>query len=171
MCICHDMFVDPSYQCISAMDDTMISDSNHFRLTGEHFRQSVAIPDRTAMEYADLHHLTGIAPIHIPSSTRLTHMTLIDDTMMIVIALPDSIKKFKLKSFSLLGLEQALQQRINQHTSRDSDRFRQILKLFKEQTKRGDTDEDTALMGVNRSQFATVCSHTNMIDTCMYTYV
>jgi hypothetical protein len=73
------------------------------------------------------------------------------------IALPDSIKKFKLKSFSLLGLEQALQQRINQHTSRDSDRFRQILKLFKEQTKRGDTDEDTALMGVNRSQFATVC--------------
>jgi hypothetical protein len=92
--------------------------------------------------------------------TNNTSLMDINDTILyecICLALPDSIKKFKLKSFSLLGLEQALQQRINQHTSRDSDRFRQILKLFKEQTKRGDTDEDTALMGVNRSQFATVC--------------
>jgi hypothetical protein len=51
---------------MAGIGDTMISDSNHFRLTGEHFRQSVAIPDRTAMEYADLHHLTGLSLSYSP---------------------------------------------------------------------------------------------------------
>lgn len=63
----------------------------------------------STLAYADLHHCTQ---------------------------LPDSIRHFPHHSYSTIAIEAALQNKIQQHTSRDSDRFRQVLKLFKAQVER-----------------------------------
>lgn len=75
-----------------------------------------------------------------------------------VTALPASVVKFNKKAFTTDAIEILLQEKIQQFTSQDSDRFRQILSMFKTQVQRSrDHHADgEKVMGVTRRQFNTV---------------
>jgi Ca2+-binding EF-hand superfamily protein len=75
-----------------------------------------------------------------------------------VTALPPSYVKFNKKKFNLDAIEKKLQDKIQQFTSQDSDRFRQVLTMFKTQVQRSH-DHDNAkeqAMGVSKRQFGTI---------------
>lgn len=75
-----------------------------------------------------------------------------------ITALPSSVVKFNKKAFTTEAIEILLQDKIQQFTSQDSDRFRQILTMFKTQVQRS-KDHDNAnthVMGVSKRQFNTV---------------
>lgn len=75
-----------------------------------------------------------------------------------ITCLPPSIVKFNKKAFTTEAIEIQLQDKIQQFTSQDSDRFRQILNMFKTQVQRSkDHDnERNQVMGVSKRQFNTV---------------
>jgi len=75
-----------------------------------------------------------------------------------ITALPPSIVKFNKKAFTTDAIEILLQEKIQQFTSQDSDRFRQILTMFKTQVQRAKDHQnsDNDVMGVNLRQFNVV---------------
>lgn len=75
-----------------------------------------------------------------------------------ITALPPSVVKFNKKAFTTEAIEILLQDKIQQFTSQDSDRFRQILSMFKTQVQRARDHEnsDSHVMGVTKRQFNTV---------------
>lgn len=76
-----------------------------------------------------------------------------------IVALPASVVKFNKKAFTTEAIELLLQDKIQQFTSQDSDRFRQILTMFKTQTQRShsqDRDGEDQVMGVTSREFQTV---------------
>lgn len=74
-----------------------------------------------------------------------------------IVALPPSVVKFNKKAFTTEAIELLLQDKIQQFTSQDSDRFRQILTMFKTQTQRSHShDRDDDRMGVTSREFQTV---------------
>jgi len=75
-----------------------------------------------------------------------------------ITALPPSVVKFNQKAFTTEAIEILLQDKIQQFTSQDSDRFRQILSMFKTQVQRSRDHVADAeqVMGVTKRQFNTV---------------
>jgi Ca2+-binding EF-hand superfamily protein len=75
-----------------------------------------------------------------------------------ITVLPHSVEKFNKKSFTTEAIEKQLQDKVQQHTSQDSDRFRQILCMFKTQVQRAHDHDNVGseVMGVTKRQFKTV---------------
>lgn len=84
-----------------------------------------------------------------------------------VTALPPSVVKFNKKAFTTEAVELVLQEKIQQFTSQDSDRFRQILTMFKTQVQRASNhDRDgSQVMGVTKREFVTVLSWLGLFAT------
>jgi len=73
--------------------------------------------------------------------------------------IPSSMKKFNAKNFTLEAIERELHQKITQNTTRDSDRARTIVNLFKTQLQRssGEVDENASTaVGIDKPQFKNV---------------
>lgn len=75
-----------------------------------------------------------------------------------IVSLPNSIVKFNKKNYTTEAIEIMLQDKIQQFTSQDSDRFRQILTMFKTQVQRAKnhTAEQEQVMGVTQREFRTI---------------
>lgn len=84
-----------------------------------------------------------------------------------ITSLPPSIVKFNQKQFTTEAIELLLQEKIQQFTSQDSDRFRQVLVLFRTQVQRSKDHEnaDNKVMGVTKLQFTTVLSWLGIFST------
>lgn len=83
-------------------------------------------------------------------------------------ALPKSLRKVNSKAFTLKNIEEALQQKIQQLTSRDSDRFRQILTLLKCQSQRSNEipmGGEEPVMGITKRDFNTVLAMLGLFST------
>jgi len=75
-----------------------------------------------------------------------------------ITSLPSSIVKYNKENYTTEAIEILLQEKIQQFTSQDADRFRQILTMFKTQVQRSKdhTAESEQVMGVSKRQFKTV---------------
>lgn len=84
-----------------------------------------------------------------------------------VTALPPSVVKFNKKAFTTEAIELLLQDKIQQFTSQDSDRFRQILTMFKTQVQRSHVHDRDGhdVMGVTKREFVTVLSWLGLFAT------
>jgi len=83
-------------------------------------------------------------------------------------SLPRSLRKMNSKAFTLKAIEEALQMKIQQLTSRDSDRFRQILTLLKCQSQRSQDipmGGEEPVMGITKRDFNTVLALLGLFAT------
>lgn len=82
--------------------------------------------------------------------------------------LPSSLRKMNSSSFTLKAIEEALQEKIQRLTSRDGDRFRQILVLLKTQSQRSNDipmGSEDKVMGISKRDFNTVLALLGLFAT------
>jgi Ca2+-binding EF-hand superfamily protein len=83
-------------------------------------------------------------------------------------SLPVSLRKMNSKAFTLKAIEEALQAKIQQLTSRDSDRFRQILTMLKCQSQRSNDipmGGEEPVMGISQRDFNAVLAMLGLFST------
>lgn len=79
--------------------------------------------------------------------------------------LPASVRVTNTKQFSLQQLESVLHEKIQQLTSRDSDRYRQILTLFKHQVQRSQGKADASTLHMTSRDFNTFLAMLGLFAT------